>query len=163
MEPQMDLVLEHAHSPDGRATNRHVGGARVLIVEDDPWISTVTRELLADEGFEATSASDGKRGLRLAERLRPDVVLLDVGLPRVDGGQLLQRLRAHNSLQNTPVIVISSRAGALNDTVVALANRVMRKPIDLTELIDAIRQAVSGEEDRYVSDVLQSLGSEAVR
>jgi DNA-binding response OmpR family regulator len=66
-------------------------------------------------------------------------------------------------LQNTPVIVISGRAGALNDTVVALANRVMRKPIDLTELIDAIRQAVSGEEDRYVSDVLQSLGSEAVR
>ena len=144
----MDLVLAHAPSPDDRASSRQVGRTRVLIVEDDPWISTVTRELLADEGFEAMTASDGERGLRLAERLRPQVILLDVGLPRVDGRQFLERIRAHHALQNTPVIVITGRAEALNDSVVALANRVMRKPFDLTELISAIHQAVSGAEAR---------------
>ena len=77
---------------DTNALSRHTERLRisevssaplVLIVEDDQWIQNITRELLEDEGFDVASATDGDAGLRLAERLLPSVVLLDIGLPRI--------------------------------------------------------------------------------
>jgi DNA-binding response OmpR family regulator len=80
--------------------------AQVLIVEDDPRIRTLLMRSLAERGHAASSASTGMQGLGLAVDSRPDVVVLDLGLPDVDGTQVLTMLRAVSAV---PVIVASAR------------------------------------------------------
>jgi len=121
-------------------------GRLVLIVEDDPWIQGIAAELLKDEGFSIVSAADGAAGLELAARLRPAVILLDIALPRLSGSEFLGRLRRHASLRHTPVIVITGRAESLTETVTAQANGVLRKPFDVSELIDRVHAAAADEE-----------------
>lgn len=116
-------------------------GPLVLIVEDDPWIRNISGELLKDEGFAVASAGDGQAGFAAAERLRPTVIVLDLGLPRLSGGEFLANLRGSQSLANTPVILVTGQAGAVSEAVTAMANDVLRKPFDLTELIEKVRQA----------------------
>jgi len=81
----------------------------VLIVEDDPWIRDISGELLEDEGFAIASAPDGRAGLAIAERLRPTVILLDLGLPLLSGSEFLAHLRQSHSLATTPVILVTGQ------------------------------------------------------
>jgi DNA-binding response OmpR family regulator len=117
--------------------------ALVLIVEDDPWIRDISTELLEDEGFAIASAADGQAGLEMAERLRPTVILLDLGLPRMSGGEFLTRLRESASLRETPVIIVTAQTEALADSVTSLADGVLRKPVDLTELLERVQNAAA--------------------
>ena len=68
--------------------------ARVLVVEDDEAIADVLRRSLRAEGHEVQSAGDGAEALTVAEQFAPDLVMLDLGLPRLDGIEVLKRLRA---------------------------------------------------------------------
>jgi CheY-like chemotaxis protein len=113
----------------------------VLIVEDDPWIRNIAGELLEDEGFKMVSTADGRAGLAIAERLRPTVILLDLGLPVVSGREFLARLRRSESLAKTPVILITGQAEDLTEAVMAMADEVLKKPFDLTQLIEKVRNA----------------------
>ncbi len=115
----------------------------VLIVEDDPWIRGIASELLEDEGFAVASAADGQLGLEMAKRLRPAVMLLDIGLPRMSGGEFLKRVRGHPSLRETPVIVVSGQSEALSEGVTRLATGVLWKPFDLTELMDRVQESAA--------------------
>lgn len=81
--------------------------AQVLIVEDDLAIRQSLRRALADAGHAVSSASDALSGLRAAVERRPDVVLLDLGLPDLDGAAVLQMIR---SVSDVPVVVITARA-----------------------------------------------------
>ena len=108
----------------------------VLIVEDDAWIQGILGELLEDEGFEIVSTSDGESGLKTAERLRPDLILLDVGLPRMGGEEFLEHLRARRLLPRLPVVVISGSADMLSQKIRELADCVLRKPFDVALLLD---------------------------
>ncbi len=82
------------------------GVAQILIVEDDPGIRQSLSRALAERGHGVTSAGDAMSGLKLAVEDRPDVVLLDLGLPDMDGGSMLKMLRA---VTDVPVVVISAR------------------------------------------------------
>jgi len=113
----------------------------ILIVEDDVWIRFIAGALLEEEGFAIARAADGQAGLEMAERLHPAVILLDLGLPRVSGREFLRRLRSHTGLDRTPVIVVSGQTEPLSDSIVTLADHVLRKPVDVTELIDLAHQA----------------------
>lgn len=79
---------------------------RVLVVEDDPAIGRLLRRTLTDQGNVVTVASDGASGLSLALNEQPDVVLLDLGLPDLDGRQVLRMLRA---ISQVPVIVVTAQ------------------------------------------------------
>ena len=114
----------------------------VLIVEDDAWMGTIAGELLEYEGFAVVTAADGRAGLAMAERLKPAVIVLDLGLPLVSGGELLRRLRARPKLRKTPVIVVSGHAGRLPDAILEQVAAALRKPIDVTELIERVHEAV---------------------
>jgi CheY-like chemotaxis protein len=113
----------------------------VLIVEDDLWIQSIAAELLEDDGFAIATATDGESGLELVESKRPDVILLDLGLPRMSGSSFLAYLRGEPTSRETPVIVVSGRAEALSQSVSSLANSVLRKPFDVTELTTQVRDA----------------------
>jgi DNA-binding response OmpR family regulator len=116
-------------------------GPLVLIVEDDPWIRDIAGELLEDEGFKIATTADGRAGLATAERLRPTVILLDLGLPLVSGSEFLAHLRKSQSLAKTPVLLITGQAEALTEAVMAMADDVLIKPFDLAELIEKVQQA----------------------
>jgi DNA-binding response OmpR family regulator/HPt (histidine-containing phosphotransfer) domain-containing protein len=81
---------------------------KILIIEDDQLVANIYRNKFALEGFSAETASDGDVGLELLKSFRPDVVLLDLILPRVTGLEVMKQLRAQKEFQDLPVIVISN-------------------------------------------------------
>jgi two-component system response regulator QseB len=111
----------------------------VLIVEDDPWIRDISSELFADEGFAVLSAADGEAGLHIAERIRPAVILLDLGLPHMSGSEFLNCLRSRASLRQIPVIVVSGQPEERLRSATALADGFLRKPVDLSQLMHQVQ------------------------
>jgi two-component system, OmpR family, KDP operon response regulator KdpE len=110
---------------------------RALVVEDDPNIVDLIRSNLAVRGFETIVSVDGLRALRLLETESPDIVLLDLMLPEVDGFELCRQIRERSPVA---IIVVSARGGE-RDKVSALnvgADDYMTKPFSLEELLARI-------------------------
>jgi len=110
---------------------------RALVVEDDPNIVDLIRSNLAVRGFDTVVSSDGLRALRLLETESPDIVLLDLMLPEVDGFELCRQIRERSSVA---IIVVSARGGE-RDKVSALnvgADDYMTKPFSIEELLARI-------------------------
>lgn len=83
---------------------------KVLVVEDDPDIRELISFNLVREGYEIHPASSGDRGLTLAQALEPDIILLDVMLPGLDGFEVCRRLRASSQTQGVPIIMLTARS-----------------------------------------------------
>jgi two-component system response regulator MprA len=112
--------------------------ARVLVVEDDEAIADVLRRSLRAEGHEVQSAGDGAEALTAAERFSPDLVVLDLGLPRLDGIEVLKRIRADSDV---PVLILTARTET-EDRVEGLdtgADDYLPKPFERAELLARIR------------------------
>jgi two-component system, OmpR family, KDP operon response regulator KdpE len=110
---------------------------RALVVEDDPNIVDLIRSNLAVRGFDTIVSPDGLRALRLLETEEPDIVLLDLMLPEVDGFELCRQIREHSAVA---IIVVSARGGE-RDKVTALnvgADDYMTKPFSIEELLARI-------------------------
>ena len=116
----------------------------VLVVEDDPAIRSLLTSLLERHGYEVPTAGDGEAGLRAVQEHDPDVVVLDVGLPKLDGHEVTRRLRADRTTRTLPVIMLTARSN-LDDMVAGLdagADDFVTKPFRATELLARIRSAV---------------------
>jgi two-component system, OmpR family, alkaline phosphatase synthesis response regulator PhoP len=112
---------------------------RILLVEDDESITIGLRMNLEAEGYEVSVAEDGEQGLEHARRLMLDLVILDVMLPKLNGLEVLRRLRAEAC--HVPIIVLSAR-GAEMDKVMGLelgAEDYVTKPFGLAELLARVR------------------------
>ena len=110
---------------------------RALVVEDDPNIVDLIRSNLAVRGFDTVVSADGIRTLQLLETEQPDIVLLDLMLPEVDGFELCRQIRERSSVA---IIVVSARGGE-RDKVTALnvgADDYMTKPFSIEELLARI-------------------------
>jgi DNA-binding response OmpR family regulator len=81
---------------------------RVLFVEDDPTVAQMYRLKLELDGYKVIMAKDGEEGLRLANEVGPDIVFLDIRLPKVDGFAVLEGLRACDQTRNVPVVILSN-------------------------------------------------------
>src|SRR3954462_13230678 len=115
--------------------------ARILLVEDDPSIREITALGLRAAGFAVETAADGVDGLERWRRDRPDLVLLDVMLPRLDGLEVLRAIR-HEA--TPPVVMLTARADTI-DGVVGLesgADDYLRKPFEMPELVARVRAAL---------------------
>jgi two-component system KDP operon response regulator KdpE len=115
----------------------HAASTRALLVEDDPNIVDLIRSNLSVRGFDTVVSSDGMRALQLLETEEPDIVLLDLMLPEVDGFDLCRQIRERSSVA---VIVVSARGGE-RDKVTALnmgADDYMTKPFSVEELLARI-------------------------
>lgn len=116
-------------------------GALVLVVDDEPAILRAVRTNLARHGFRVETAESGGEALESYARLRPDLILLDLGLPDTDGMEVIQSVRSRDS---TPIIVLSVR-GAESDKVAALdlgADDFLSKPFGVDELLARVRVAL---------------------
>jgi DNA-binding response OmpR family regulator len=111
---------------------------RVLCIEDDTDIALALRMVLNRAGFEVVGATDGKEGLRIFHTARPDVVLLDIGLPTLDGWAVLERIR---DLSDVPVLLLTAH-GLESDKVRGLrdgADDYLTKPFGNAELVARVQ------------------------
>ena len=116
-------------------------GARILVVDDEPAIVRAVRTNLEGHGFRVDAADDGRHALDSFERVRPDLVLLDLNLPTLDGLAVIKAIREHAA---TPIIVLSVRGGE-RDKVSALdlgADDFLTKPFGVDELLARVRVAL---------------------
>lgn len=112
------------------------GGAEILIVDDQREITDMVAEALTDEGYRVRIAHDGLAALHEIERRAPDVLLLDVAMPRLTGDQVLLRLRRH-AKSSLPVILMT--ADRAPERFAGLgADQLLRKPFDLGYLLSLV-------------------------
>lgn len=119
--------------------------AHILLVEDDPSIREVTALGLRAAGFAVSTAADGHEGLERWRALAPDLVLLDVMLPRLDGLEVCRAIRREST---TPVVMLTARGDTI-DVVVGLesgADDYVRKPFEMPELVARVRAALRRRE-----------------
>jgi two-component system response regulator MtrA len=115
--------------------------ARILLVEDDPSIREVTAIGLRAAGFEVDTAADGAAGLERWRQVQPDLVLLDVMLPRLDGLEVCREIRRESTI---PIVILTARGDTI-DVVVGLeagADDYVKKPFEMPELVARIRAAL---------------------
>lgn len=120
------------------SSNGDVQGGRVLVVEDDAEIADVLRRSLRNEGYEVKTAADGVDALDTAVGFVPDLVVLDLGLPRLDGVEVCKQLRADGDV---PILMLTARSET-EDRVAGLdsgADDYLVKPFERQELLARIR------------------------
>jgi DNA-binding response OmpR family regulator len=118
-----------------------VAPAKVLVIEDEPELRDILIYNLTREGFTVIASGDGYESLQLAQRERPDVVLLDLMLPSMDGWQVCRRLRATQPAANIHIIIVSAR-DAEEDVLRGLelgADDYIRKPFRLKEIVARVK------------------------
>jgi len=119
----------------------HPDGARVLVVDDEPAILRAVQMNLGRHDFRVEIAANAQEAFEAMARVHPDLILLDLGLPDMDGLEVLQTIRKR---ANTPIVVLSAR-GAEQDKVVALdsgADDYLTKPFGINELLARVRVAL---------------------
>jgi len=114
---------------------------RILIVDDEPDLLSVLRFGLEAEGFEVLEAADGERGLDLARTERPDLLVLDLMLPRMDGYKVCRALKFDERYRRLPIFILSARSGD-TDRRLAMdlgADDFVTKPYEVKDLVARIR------------------------
>src|SRR5262249_3618052 len=135
--------MTHARGRTGSLPARHQASSasRVLVVEDEPALLRALRINLRARGYEVATASAGRQALAEARQRPPDVVLLDLGLPDLDGTEVIRDLRAWS---RAPVMVTAGRAGSANKigALDPAADAYVTKPFDMEELLARLRAAL---------------------
>lgn len=114
---------------------------KVLLIDEDVQTQELVRYHLKKDGFAVTTASNGEKGLELAKQEKPDLIILDLVLPVMDGYDLCKLLRAENDIADIPIIILSAR-GDVADKVVGLelgADDYITKPFSPRELSARIK------------------------
>ncbi|MCD6183293.1 MAG: response regulator transcription factor [Thermovirga sp.] len=117
---------------------------RILVVEDEEALSDILRDALKRHGYKVERAFDGDTGLEMAEKLLPDLIILDIMLPRMDGWEVCRRLKENKKTSAIPIILLTARRDE-QDVVAGLdlgADDYIRKPFSLIELAARVRSVL---------------------
>ena len=118
---------------------------RALIVEDETGVAMVLEKLLRSERYVTTHAADAIAGLEQVEAWRPDVILLDLTMPGVDGREFARRLRAMpGAAASVPIVVVTGVHGAEEAAVAVGARATIRKPFTLDHIIATLDRVLGG-------------------
>jgi CheY-like chemotaxis protein len=112
----------------------------VLVVDDEPVLRTIVREILHEEGYAVIEAADGRVMLEIMARERPDLVLMDVMMPGIDGREAYRQLRSNPEHRDVPVVMMSAgvRPIKLDPSIAGF----MAKPFDLTQLVELVARLI---------------------
>jgi two-component system, OmpR family, KDP operon response regulator KdpE len=121
---------------------------KILVVDDDPDLVRALRLRLRANNFEVTTATDGYSAIAAAQKERPALVILDLGLPVGDGFVVLERMQSIDALSGVPVIVLSARDPQSNEerALKAGAAAFFQKPADNDELMNVIRVSLGTDQ-----------------
>jgi two-component system, cell cycle response regulator DivK len=119
-----------------------VAGERVLVVEDNEKNLKLVRDVLEATGYRTLEATTGAQAVELAAEHTPDLVLMDIRLPDIDGAEALSRLRADERTASIPVLAVTAQAmqGDRERFLAAGFDSYLSKPVDVVELIEAVRE-----------------------
>jgi CheY-like chemotaxis protein len=110
--------------------------SRILIVDDEPAVADLIEAVLAGEGYTVAIARDGAQGLLLARDWRPDLILMDVMLPGVDGGTAIRRLKSDPATADIPIVAMSAgRTIRRQSDELSEADAALAKPFDIDALL----------------------------
>jgi CheY-like chemotaxis protein len=123
---------------------------RVLVIDDGEEARDLYCECLEFHGFRADSAEDGASGLAKAAATTPDVIVLDFSMPRMDGGEVLQRLRASERTRRIPVIMVTAVLELVDPKVRARCAAFLEKPCEPERLVQTIDEVLDASDDRDV-------------
>jgi two-component system cell cycle response regulator DivK len=123
-----------------------MSGERILVVEDNEKNMKLFRDVLAATGYRTLEATTGSEALDIASEQLPDLVLMDIQLPDLDGVQALQRLRAHARTATIPILALTAQAmqGDRERFLAAGFDGYLSKPVNVRELIDIVREHCGG-------------------
>jgi len=115
-------------------------GEKILYIEDNPGNRTLVQRILMVEDYDVFEAEDGPTGIEIALREKPDLILMDMNLPDIDGYELTRRMRAIPELANIPIIAMTANVmqGDREKTLAAGCSGYIPKPIDVDELPNQI-------------------------
>jgi DNA-binding response OmpR family regulator len=117
----------------------------ILFIEDESVLQKTFREIIAQEGYQMISALDGETGLRVAKEKKPDLILLDLILPKIHGFDVLKKLKEENETRDIPVIVLTNLEG-LEDVEKALklgaTTYLVKANYSLEEILEKIKKAL---------------------
>jgi len=123
---------------------------RILIVDDEPDLLWALDQRLSSHGYSVTLAEDGARALAILRRQAPDLIVLDINMPRMNGHELYQRIRRMRRLERVPILFLTVRNN-VEERVRALnsgADAYLGKPFDLDELVARVRALLRRQEQR---------------
>ncbi|KKR04151.1 MAG: Adenylate cyclase [Parcubacteria group bacterium GW2011_GWF2_39_13b] len=123
----------------------HEHMSKILFVEDEPTLQKTLGDVLAKEGYDIKTASDGEEGLALAKKFKPDLMLLDLILPKKDGFTVLKEIKADEELKYIPVIVLTNLEGTSDvEKVLELGatTYLVKANYDLGEVVERVKQAL---------------------
>jgi two-component system, cell cycle response regulator DivK len=117
-------------------------GRRILVIEDHDENRRILRDLLTSGGFEIIEAVTGLDGVRMAEKERPDLILMDIQLPGIDGYEATRRIKANPALHQIPIIAVTSYALSGDDAqaLEAGCDAYVAKPFSPRALLAKVRQ-----------------------
>jgi len=115
---------------------------RILVVDDEKNMVRLLQVNLEREGYEVVTAYDGAEGLEKARAMAPDLVLLDITMPRMDGFEVLNELKSHTSTEETPVVILTARSkdADIFRGYETGADAYLTKPLHPAELTSVIRR-----------------------
>ena len=120
---------------------------RVVCVEDEPEMIDLIRLILSRKGFEVLGANGGKEGLLMIKEHKPDLVLLDLMMPDLDGWEVYQQMKADEGLRDIPVVVVTAKAQSIDKVLglhIAKVDDYITKPFGPQELLESVEKIIGG-------------------
>jgi DNA-binding response OmpR family regulator len=117
----------------------------VVCIEDEPEMIDLIKLILGRKGFSVSGANGGREGLMAIEREHPDLVLLDLMMPDMDGWEVYQQMKAHDELKTIPVIVVTAKAQSIDKVLglhIAKVDDYITKPFGPQELLDSVERVL---------------------
>ncbi len=125
---------------------------KILHIEDDPANRLLVRKLLRPSGFDVIEATDGLTGIRMARAENPDLILVDIAIPGLDGYEVTLRLRAEPKLQRTPIVAITAEGNRETSLAVG-CDGFLQKPIDARSFAATIKSYLSGRREQTTTEL----------
>ncbi|MCS7177945.1 MAG: response regulator [Anaerolineae bacterium] len=121
---------------------------KIVCIEDEPEMIDLVRLILGRRGFELIGVVGGREGLEMVRQVKPDLVLLDLMMPDMDGWEVYQHMKADEELRHIPVIIVTAKAQSIDKVLglhIAKVDDYITKPFGPQELIDSVNRVLGVE------------------
>jgi len=123
-----------------------MAGEKILCIEDEPQMIDLIKLILETKGYEVLGADGGREGLELMRSEKPDLILLDLMMPEMDGGDVFHHMKEEVELRDLPVIVVTAKAAPIDKVLwinVAKVDDYVTKPFGPSELVESVEKVLA--------------------